>query len=217
MAFNYSVMLDVSGRSVLVVGGGAVAARKIVRILHLDANITVIAPDCVEEIRRYSQQGLLHLEERTFQLEDIEKYAPFLVFAATNDPELNRQIAAYCSGQNILVNTITEPEHGNFSVQAEIARARYAVSVSTFGQGPGFSRALREYLEPVLDERLDLAVEVYIGVRQWLFATSDDPKLRVAQMRRLSLKRIYTLIDAGITDHDELLERVKEWLSCSSD
>ena len=141
----------------------------------------------------------------------------FIVFAATDDAALNKAIAAYCDAARILVNAITDPQNGNFSVQAEIPRDRYAVSVSTYGQGPGFAKALREYLEPVLDERLDLAVEVYIGVRQWLLASVDDPKLRQAQMRRLSLKRIYELIDAGITDHDELSERVKEWLSCSLD
>ena len=217
MAFGYSVMLDLAGRRALVAGGGEVAARKIRRLLAAGAEVTAIAPAFCAEIAEDCVRGLLCCERRAFALDDIAALDPFIVFAATDDAALNKAIATYCDAARILVNAITDPQNGNFSVQAEIARARYAVSVSTFGQGPGFSRALREYLEPVLDERLDLAVEVYIGVRQWLFATSDDPKLRVAQMRRLSLKRIYTLIDAGITDHDELLERVKEWLSCSSD
>ena len=93
----------------------------------------------------------------------------------------------------------------------------YAVSVSTFGQGPGFSKALREYIEPMLDERLDLAVEVYIGIRQWLFSMLGDTDLRVAHLRRISLGHICSMIDEGTTDYNELFERVKEWLSCSLD
>lgn len=217
MAFGYSVMLDLTGRRALVAGGGEVAARKIRRLLTAGAEVTAIAPAFSAEIAKDCARGLLRCERRAFQLADIAALDPFIVFAATDDAALNKAIAAYCDAAHILVNAITDPQNGNFSVQAEIPRARYAVSVSTYGQGPGFAKALREYLEPVLDERLDLAVEVYIGVRQWLLASVDDPKQRQAQMRRLSLKRIYELIDAGITDHDELSERVKEWLSCSLD
>lgn len=217
MAFGYSVMLDLTGRRALVAGGGEVAARKIRRLLAAGAEVTAIAPVFCEEIAEDCARGLLRCERRAFQLADIAALDPFIVFAATDDAALNKAIATYCDAARILVNAITDPQNGNFSVQAEIPRALYAVSVSTYGQGPGFAKALREYLEPVLDERLDLAVEVFIGVRQWLLASVDDPKQRQAQMRRLSLKRIYELIDAGITDHDELSERVKEWLSCSLD
>lgn len=217
MAFGYSVMLDLTGRRALVAGGGEVAARKIRRLLAAGAEVTAIAPAFCAELEEACARGLLCCEKRAFALADIAALDPFIVFAATDDVALNKAIAAYCDEARILVNAITDPQNGSFSVQAEIPRARYAVSVSTYGQGPGFAKALREYLEPVLDERLDLAVEVYIGVRQWLLASVDDPKQRQAQMRRLSLKRIYELIDAGITDHDELSERVKEWLSCSLD
>lgn len=217
MAFTYSVMLDVSGRSVLVVGGGDVAARKILRVMKTGADITVITPSCNDQIRRLQNRQALRLIERPFEMDDIAKVAPFLVFAATNDQALNQEIAEYCTAHDILVNTITDPENGNFSVQSEIRRAFYSVSVSTYGQGPGFSKALREYLEPILDERLDLAVEVYIGIRAWLFAIIGDTQIRTEQLRRISLERICAMIDEGINDYDELLEKVKEWLSSSSD
>lgn len=217
MAFTYSVMLDIAGRSVLVAGGGAVAARKIARVLQAGATVTVIAPACVEEIQRLAQAQMLQLEERAFQLKDIDTYAPFLVFAATDDAALNGAIAKHCTARGILVNAISDPKNGNFSVQSEITRARYAVSVSTFGQGPGFSKALREYLEPILDEHLDLALDVYVGIRQWLFDILDDTEQRTMLMRQLSLSRICAMMDDGCTDYDRLLERVKEWLFCLLD
>lgn len=217
MAFSYSVMLDLSGRNVLVIGGGKVATRKIHRVLKAGACVTVIAPELCEDISKLLQRHALQYEQRAFQLDDIGAYAPFLVFAATNDSGLNKRIAEYCNENNILVNSITEPKNGNFSVQSEIEKKYYAVSVSTFGQGPGFSKAMREYLEPMLDERLDLAVEVYIGIRQWLFSMLGDTDLRVAHLRRISLEHICSMIDEGTTDYNELFERVKEWLSCSLD
>ncbi len=217
MAFTYSVMLDLSGRNVLVIGAGEVATRKIQRVLKAGACVTVIAPGLNADIFNLLQRHALQYEQRAFQLEDIDYYAPFLVFAATDDFNLNKRIAEYCNENNILVNSITEPQNGNFSVQSEIEKKYYAISVSTFGQGPGFSKAIREYIEPVLDERLDLAVEVYIGIRKWLFSMLGDTDLRVAYLRRISLEHICSMIDAGTTDYNELFERVKEWLSCSLD
>lgn len=215
MAFSYSVMLDLAGCTALVAGGGKVAARKIRRLLDAHAKVTVIAPAFCETLERLAACGEITCESRPVTLADIDQLAPFVVFAATDDHAVNRAIAAYCIERGILVNSITEPERGSFAVQAEIPREHYAVSISTFGQGPGFAKALREYLEPLLDTRLDLALDVYTDVRAWLFATVDDSTARVATLRNLTLARICAMIDEGTTDYDELLERVKEWLSYS--
>lgn len=110
MAFSYSVMLDLSGRNVLVIGGGKVATRKIHRVLKAGACVTVIAPELCEDLSKLLQRHALQYEQRAFQLDDIGVYAPFLVFAATNDSGLNKRIAEYCNENNILVNSITEPK-----------------------------------------------------------------------------------------------------------
>lgn len=217
MAFTYSVMLDLTERRVLVAGAGQVAFRKVKRLVKSGAKITVIAPNPCEDIFDLAQRQLISYEKRPFDLNDIVEFSPFLVFAATDNPALNEKIAQYCTANNILVNAITDPANGNFSVQAEIKKKNYAVSISTFGHGPGFSKAMREYLESDLDDRLDLAVDIYIGIRQWLFETQEDSDFRVACMRRLSLKKICSMIDEGTTNYDELLEKVKEWLFCSLD
>lgn len=217
MAFTYSVMLDLTERNVLVVGAGKVAVRKVKRLLKSGAKITVVAPNSSEDLLALAQCQMIAYIKRPFDLKDIVELEPFLVFAATDNPVLNETIAQYCATNNILVNAITDPINGNFSVQAEIKKRNYAISISTFGHGPGFSKAMREYLEPVLDDRLDLAVDVYIGIRQWLFETQDNTDLRIACMRRLTLKKICSMIDEGTTNYDELLEKVKEWLFCSLD
>ena len=217
MAFTYSVMLDLTERNVLVVGAGKVAVRKVKRLLKSGAKITVVAPNSSEDLLALAQCQMIAYIKRPFDLKDIVELEPFLVFAATDNPVLNETIAQYCATNNILVNAITDPINGNFSVQAEIKKKNYAISISTFGHGPGFSKAMREYLEPVLDDRLDLAVDVYIGIRQWLFETQDNTDLRIACMRRLTLKEICSMIDEGTTNYDELLEKVKEWLFCSLD
>lgn len=208
-------MLDIEHKPVLVVGGGAVAKRKIKDLLALKANVTVIAPSILDEI-----EGLAHTEEyhcikRPFRLSDIEELQPFIVFAATNDFTLNREITKYCNTHHILVNSITEPSEGSLSVQATIRKPQYAVSVSTYGQGPGFSKTLKEHLQTVLDDQFDLVVQLYIDVRQWLFSVYDDSEVRIKYLRKLTIKNIYSLMNNEELEYDQLLEKVKEWLSCS--
>ena len=43
----YPINVDLSGRRVLVVGGGEVAARKVAGLLRAGAIVTVVAPEAV--------------------------------------------------------------------------------------------------------------------------------------------------------------------------
>lgn len=215
--FSYSVMLDLNGKVALVAGGGHVALRKVQGLCQAGAEVIVIAPEMVEPLAEMAAQGELTCLLRSVDVADIETFSPFVVFAATGDAAVNRTLADYCQRQQILVNSITEPEHGNFSVQATIKKSDFAVSVSTYGQGAGFSKALRSYLEAHLDERLDMAVTIFIGIRRWLMETVDDPDKRLQIMRRLQLETICEMMDDGIQNYDDLFERVKKWLSCSLD
>lgn len=215
MSFNYSVMLNVENKPVLVVGGGTVAKRKIKDLLALKAKVTVIAPSILEAIQNFSLANSCQCLQRPFQLSDIETFQPFIVFAATDDFALNREITNYCNLHQILVNSITEPSEGSLSVQATIRKPQYAVSVSTYGQGPGFSKTLKEHLQIVLDERFDLVVQLYIDIRQWLFETYDDSDVRINYLRKLTFQNINSLMNDEALEYDQLLEKVKEWLSCS--
>ncbi len=216
MSFNYSVMLNIENKPVLVVGGGTVAKRKIKDLLALKAQVTVIAPSILDEIFDIiASVENCHCKQRTFHLSDIADLRPFIVFAATDNLLLNREITNYCNANQILVNSITEPSEGSLSVQAAIRKPQYAVSVSTYGQGPGFSKTLKEYLESVLDDKFDLAVKLYVDIRQWLFTVYDDSEIRIHYLRKLTINNIYSLMNEEALEYNQLLEKVKEWLSCS--
>lgn len=213
MAFNYSVMLDLEDKTALVVGGGEVAKRKINDLIKSHAKVVIISPIIFDDsIAEYENVEYIN---RDFKMSDIESWRPFIVFAATNDKALNREIASYCDHKGILINSISDPKTGNLSVQAKIEKEQYCVSVSTYGQGPGFSRALKKHLENLLDDRLDVSVQVYIDIRQWLFSVCDDSANRIQYLRKLNLDKIYYFSEAEHLEYNELLERVKEWLFCS--
>ena len=214
MGFNYPVMLDMENKEVLIIGGGLVALRKLRLIRRTGAHVTVIAKDVCPMVAEKAEKGEIKLIQRSFAMTDINLIRPFFVCAATDDAQLNSQIAGFCQSQGMLVNTITEPGDGNVIVQASIDRGQFAVNISTFGQSPGFSRALRQYLETFLDKDLNRAVAIYIEIRKWLFDTESDTDRRGELLKRLSLADIRRMIADGTYTNEEITERVKEWLSC---
>ena len=79
----FPVNLDLSGRPVLVVGGGQVAARKVSGLLRSGANVTVVAPDAVPEI---SEDPDVRWHRRSYQRGEVASYR--LGVTATDDPDV---------------------------------------------------------------------------------------------------------------------------------
>lgn len=218
MAFNYSVMLNMAGKKVLVIGGGRVAVRKIKTLLNTNAIITVIAREVDMYIDEVANSGQITLVKRAYHPMDLDYYQPFFVCVATNNKNINAEIASECNKKDILVNTITNPELGNVAVQSNITKENYIVSISTFGESPAFSKELRVYLEKILDSHFDLVVKLYIDIRVWMQESFKDITEREKIINKLSFEMIDHIIkNENIVSYDELLKKVKRWLYYSLD
>ena len=84
----YPVNLLVAGKRCLVVGGGAVALEKVDGLLDARADVTVVAPDLVPELR----QRPVTLEQRPYRSGEAAEHR--LVIVATDDPAVNAEVAA---------------------------------------------------------------------------------------------------------------------------
>ena len=111
--FSYPAVLNLNGKRCAVIGGGKVALRKVRTLLASGAQVTVTAPAADAALIKLAGEGRIALNLRGYKKGDADC---FLAVAATDDAALNRIIAqdAPC-----LVNVITEPELGNFSVPAQ--------------------------------------------------------------------------------------------------
>lgn len=87
----YMSGLRLQGRKVLVVGAGHVAERRVVRLLEAGADVHVVAPNSGIQLTRMFRKGLVNLERRAFQTEDLD--GVWFVQALTNDPEVNVLVA----------------------------------------------------------------------------------------------------------------------------
>jgi precorrin-2 dehydrogenase / sirohydrochlorin ferrochelatase len=134
----YPVMLDVTGRDVLVVGAGPVATQKARGLINEGAAVTIVALDLVDDMRALSP-NIIH--ERAYETSDLENR--WLVFAATGDAELNQRIHDEATARKIWVNCADEPSRCSFILTAVHRIGPITMSVSTGGASPALAGWLR--------------------------------------------------------------------------
>jgi len=158
------VQLHLAGRPCLVVGGGAVAARRVRTLLDAGAVVTVVAPDLDPALEALIDDGPVHLHRRGFRPGDLDpdgggRFA--LVVTATGDPEVDRAVGEQAASAGVLVNRADEASAGDLSFPAVVRRGPVTVAVGSAGRAPTVSRWLAQLLEERLDELLGLGPEGY--------------------------------------------------------
>jgi len=147
----FPLFLDINGRHCIIIGGGAVASRKVISLLKAEAKITLISPKISSDIQDLVDAGTITLLQREYQNEDISQ--AFLVVAATNNPNVNAQIASQANELNTLVNVADNPDLGSFIFPSVVDRDPVTVAISTGGASPVFSRQLRMRLDTMIPQK----------------------------------------------------------------
>jgi precorrin-2 dehydrogenase/sirohydrochlorin ferrochelatase len=166
----FPIYLDVRRRRCLVIGGGAVAERKIATLLEAGAEITVISPDRTGGIDGLSKRKAIHVEARPYQDGDLAGFE--LAFVATGDPQVNA--AVYREGRRcgVWVNSADDPARCDFILPSVLRRGDLTVAVSTGGGSPALARTVREELELYFTEEYESLAKLAAEVRQELLSHS---------------------------------------------
>ena len=143
----------------LVVGGGRVGAAKLLNLLEAGARVTVLCPELGEEAARLVGERKARHLRKVFAPGDTEGFS--LVYAATSDREVNREILRECRAAGRLVCAVDGnwPE-GSFVTPAVIRRGNITVSVSSGGRSCRRSKLVKENIARHLQalETADLLV-----------------------------------------------------------
>lgn len=142
----------------LVVGGGAVAARKVRTLARAGARVTLVAPELDADLDRQLAETAVEHVARRFRDEDIDGQE--LVVAATDSLEVNRRIADLAKGRGIPVNVVNRPELGNVIFPSVVDRQPVTIAISTSGRSPALARWLRRHLETVIPDRFGELADV---------------------------------------------------------
>lgn len=154
---SYPVFLHIRDFNCLVVGGGAVALRKVKGLLSAGALPQIIAPEVNAELLLLIEMNNLIWIKRKFERDDTHGFQ--LIIAATNDKETNAAIRHEASAAHLLVNDVTDPEGSNFHVPALVSRPPLMLAFGTSGEVPYLSHKLKAFFEDALHPKLGDDIE----------------------------------------------------------
>ena len=142
----FPLFADLRDRCVLVVGGGAVAERKVRLLLEAGARVRLVAPEVTPWLR---ENPAIAVHREPFDPRHFE--GAVLAVAATDDRAVNAAVAAAGRERNVLVNVVDVAELSSFIVPAIVDRSPLVIAISTGGVAPVLARLVRERLESLLD------------------------------------------------------------------
>ncbi len=188
----YPAFLNIAGKLCVVVGGGAVAVRKVDALLDCGAVVRVVSPKLLPKLQALARTGRLEHLPREYS-EDVLAGA-FLVIAAASPAEVNRRVAIHCAEKGIPVNVVDAPHLGSFIVPAKIARGPLTLAISTGGAAPALARRLCRQLEEVFDETYGVWLEELAAARARVLTEVADQKRRKAILTALSDEKLLSLL-----------------------
>lgn len=170
--------LNLKNKPVLIVGGGNVALRKTKLFLSEDAKVTLISPEYLDEFGNLDVNCIMDTYSKTY----LENF--LIVYACTNDKEVNRQIVDDCNAMNILCGSATRNDKVSFNSMAFEDTEIGLVALSTHQKMP--------YTKPILNELKNVLIskteqlEKLSFIREYLAKTNQIDTDLINQMYRLS-------------------------------
>src|SRR6202051_4544288 len=142
----YIACLKLSGRRCVVVGGGEVGLEKVEGLLACQGDVTLIAPEAVEELHDLADEGSIRWERRAYggptDLDGV-----FMAIAATDDTEVNIAVFADAERRAVLVNGVDVPPLCNFILPAIVRTGPIAIAISTAGASPALAKRIKREIE----------------------------------------------------------------------
>ena len=146
----FPLNIELCKKSILLVGGGEVAERKLDLLMKAEAKVTLIAPSFTDYLSSFKKKKNLVFIHSEYSVSILDEYIFSFIIAATDDENLNKQIASDANKRNILVNVVDRPEICDFIFPSILERGPVTVSVSTGGASPVLARMLRTKLETLI-------------------------------------------------------------------
>ncbi len=172
----YPIYLNLQGRSAVVLGGGAVAERKVMELLEAEAHVKVVSPDVTLPLRAMAETGRLEWIARTYRSGDLAQAC--LVIGATNDSIVNEQVRREANALGIPVNVVDDHHDHDFLTPSVLRRGDLTVAISTGGKSSALAARLRQQLEQAIGPEYGELVELAGDLRPFAKAHHADSKRR---------------------------------------
>jgi precorrin-2 dehydrogenase/sirohydrochlorin ferrochelatase len=204
---QYPVNLIVEGRRCLVVGGGAVAAKKAAALVACGAEVHVVAEQVGPEVRALG----VTWEERSYARGEVSDYR--FVVAATDSPPTNAAVYDDGEAAGVWVNSADDPDHCSATLPAVVRRGPLMITVSTGGRSPAMASWLKERLATEIGPEYEVLVDLLAAEREAVRA--DGRSSEGLNWQKALDSDMLELIKSGHVA--DARERLQACLSSSSD
>lgn len=210
---TYPVSLVLQDRAALVVGGGAVATRKVEGLLAAGAAVTVVAPEAADALRALVDVGRCAWRAKAYDAADLR--GADIVFVATDDEAVNARAYRDAAEAHLMVNVADRPELCTFFLPSVLRRGKLSIAVSTEGASPLTARRLRRELEERIPEHFEAYLDLLAAWRPRAIATLPDEPARLRFWEQATDGRVQRLVEAADPEAaerllEELLEKSRE-------
>jgi precorrin-2 dehydrogenase/sirohydrochlorin ferrochelatase len=200
----YPLFLDLTGRRVVVVGGGRVAERKVRQLLDCRAEITLISPIATPRLQAWHRAGRLRWQKRCYRRSDLR--GAWLAVSATDQSSVSRQVATDGARRKIWTNMVDDPGRSSVIAPAWFRRGALVIAFSTGGASPALAQQLRRRLSKEIGRDYAAYVALLARLRRRIHRQVSDSSERQRLMRRLVRADLLPLIRSG--RHAALAHRV---------
>ncbi len=181
---KYPIFLELSGRRVVVIGGGAVAVRKAQALLDAGARLVVVADRIDKMLTVLYKNKKAELIKSKYSKDYLAQ--AILAVAATNDHKLNRRIYKDCQKLEVLCNVVDEPELCDFFVPAVVKRGDLQIAIGTEGSCPAYAGHIRKKLEEIFTEEHGQFLAELQTLRKRIVEDVPEPAERKALLGELA-------------------------------
>jgi len=181
---KYPIFLNLESKRAVVIGGGSVAARKVLGLLDAKARIVVVAEHIDDVLETRCKDANIEFVEAKYSKEYL--VGATIVFAATNSRKVNEQIYRDCQELEIFCNTADDPELCDFFVPAVVKRGDLQIAICTEGDYPAYAGHIRKKLEDIFTEKHGEFLTELESIRKYIMETMPDSARRKALLGELA-------------------------------
>jgi precorrin-2 dehydrogenase/sirohydrochlorin ferrochelatase len=184
----FPVFLNLKDKLCIVIGGGKVAERKVENLLIAQAKVKLISPEVTFKLKKLAEEGKIEWEKRVYKKGDLN--SAWLVIAATDNPEIQKEVFKEAEEKHIFCNVVDVPELCSFIVPSTIRRGLLTIAISTSGVSPAVARRLRETLEEIIGEEYALYLKLMKDLRKQILNLNLSPEEKEKKLQKLALAPI---------------------------
>lgn len=177
----YPINLELDDMRITIIGGGNVSYRKCKNFLDFGKSVRVVSPEFIDEFENIKND--IELIYDTYKQDYIKD--SFIVIAATNNKELNKDIGIYCKSVGKLVNVVDNIKLSNYTVPSYLKRGDLLLSVSTNGKSPSLSSKIKKELEEKYDDSYEEYLNILGEIREKVIKKYKDISQRKSILNNL--------------------------------